>query len=82
MRNIILEIFQIMRSFEVIKRIDENSIHVYKCLEEQLELLLKKLFDDKKWKEKNNAFLEEEDFKIKDSFRVGKKDENDIYSNK
>ena len=81
LRNIILEIFYSLRSFEVIQRIDKNSIYVYNFLKKQLELFLEKLFDEDKWNEQNNALNnDEEDFKFEDSVGIGKIEENDIYS--
>ena len=80
LRNIILEIFYSLRSFEVIQRIDKNSIYVYNYLKNQLELLLEKLFDEDKWNEQNNALNNDEVFKFEDSVGVGKVEEDGIYS--
>ena len=80
LRDIFLEIFYSLRSFEVIQRIDKNSIYVYNFLNQKFKLLLEKLFDEDKWNEQNNALNDDEDFKFEDSIGVGKIEENDIYS--
>ena len=84
-KKIFIELFEKINDLNLIKRLDKNSISIFNEIYQKLNILLKKLFDEDDWNEKNNALNEKEDFNFEDSIGVPKEEEDDnsfLYSSK
>ena len=83
-KNIFIEIIETVKHLNVIQRLDQNSINLCNFLNENIQKLLEKLFDEDKWNNENNALNVDEDYKFEDSIGIQKESNEDsiIYSQK
>ena len=71
-KNIFIRLIEIIKYLNLIQRLDKNSIILYKKFNDQIQILLRKLFDHKKWNKENNSLNNGEDFKFEDSIGMQK----------
>ena len=71
-KNIFIHLIELVKYINLIHRLDKNSIILYKKFNEQIQNLLRKLFDDERWNKENNSLNKNEDFKFEDSIGLPK----------
>ena len=56
LKNIFIDLFNTVQNLNLIKRLDSNSFDLLRELEEDFDVLINKLIDEKKWRKENNIF--------------------------
>ena len=75
-KNIFIKIIQNLKNIILIQRLDKNTISECSKLNENIQILLKKLFNDIKWIKETNALNIDEDMILEDSIE-NQKDSDD-----
>ena len=57
LKEIFLKLFNSVQNMNLIKRLDNNSYALFNKLEEQFNILVKQLFDERKWRKDNDLFI-------------------------
>ena len=66
-KNIFIELIQIVKNLNLIQRLDKNSILLCSILNKKVKKLLEILFDEEKWNNEFNAFKIDEELKLEDT---------------
>ena len=79
-KNIFIELFEVIKSLNICNRIDKNALYFIKLLSTNIENLLNILFDDDEWTKQNNALKRDKDFEYQDSLGLPKENEENSFS--
>ena len=81
-KNIFKKLIEKMKNLNAIQRLDQNSIKLFKDLNENIKLLLKKSFNENKRCNENNELNKDEDLKSEDSIDIQiENHSSNLYSN-